>query len=134
MNIVTPSGSPLGGPNTLHNKSRNDIHRLPIDSFNAGGNMHRLVKALLLLAAFILVGETALSQTLPIVIKGGRLPQGQLEVFTKDKLYQISGPYYIAGTLLIEPGTTIEFLPNSRLIDSVGGRIIADCVLDATWY
>jgi predicted outer membrane repeat protein len=95
--------------------------------------MHRLVKALLLLGAFLLIGESALAQALTIVTKGGRLPQGQIEVFTKDKLYQISGAYYIAGTLIIEPGTTVEFLPNGRLIDSVGGRIIADGEYDAVW-
>jgi predicted outer membrane repeat protein len=133
MNLATPSGSPFGDLNTADDISRNDIHRLPIDSLNAGGNMHRLVKALLLLAAFVLIGETALSQALPIVQVRGRLPQGQLQVFTKDKLYQITGEYYVAGTLLIEPGTTVEFLPNGRLIDSVGGRIMADGELDAIW-
>lgn len=93
--------------------------------------MHRLMKALLLMVAFVLIGQAALSQ--PIVQVSGRLPQGALRVFTKDTLYQVIGQYTVSGMLLIEPGTTVEFLPNGRLIDSVGGRIIADGELQATW-
>lgn len=95
--------------------------------------MHRLMKALLLMVAFVLVGQIAMSQSLPIVQVSGRLPQGALRVFTKDNLYQIVGQYTVAGMLVIEPGTTIEFVPNGRLIDSVGGKIIADGELQATW-
>jgi len=95
--------------------------------------MQRLLKALLLSVAFVLVGQSAMAQTLPIVQVSGRLPQTGLRVFTKDTLYQVSGDYHVSGILLIEPGTTVEFLPNGRLIDSVGGRIIADGDLQATW-
>ncbi len=56
----------------------------------------------------------------------GSLPTGEVRVFVKDTVYRISGTYTIGGTLVIEPGTRVEFLPNGRLIDSTGGRIIAD--------
>jgi len=95
--------------------------------------MQRLLKALLLLVAFVVVGECAYSQALPIVQVSGRLPQGTLRVFVKDTLYQVSGSYVVSGQLVIEPGTTVEFLPNGRLIDSVGGKIIADGDLEAVW-
>ncbi len=95
--------------------------------------MQRLLKALLLSVAFVLVGQSAFAQALPIVQVSGRLPQTGLRVLTKDTLYQVAGDYHVSGILLIEPGTTVEFLPNGRLIDSVGGRIIADGDLQATW-
>lgn len=95
--------------------------------------MQRLLKALLLLVAFVLIGEAAYSQARPIVQVSGRLPQGTLRVFVKDTLYQVAGSYVVSGQLLIEPGTTVEFLPNGRLIDSVGGKIIADGNLEAIW-
>lgn len=96
--------------------------------------MQRSLKALLLLVAFILVGQAAVAQLAkPVRIVSGRLPQGTLRVFTKDTLYQISGAYFVSGQLVIEPGTTVEFLPNGRLIDSVGGKIIADGELQAIW-
>ena len=93
--------------------------------------MHRLFKAVLLVMTFILLGVEAYSQ--PIVQVSGRLPQGNYRVFTRDTLYRITGHYVISGTLLIEPGTTVEFITNGRLIDSVGGRIIADGDIDAIW-
>lgn len=111
---------------------QSEIHSIN-DTLIAGGNMQRLLKALLLLVAFMVVGEAAYSQSLPIVQVSGRLPQGTHRVFVKDTLYQISGYYVVSGQLMIEPGTTVEFLPNGRLIDSVGGKIFADGDLDAIW-
>jgi|GEM_PF-1795029 len=95
--------------------------------------MPRFLRALLLLLAFTLAGSAAVAQSIPIVTVSGRLAQGQLRVFTKDTLYQIAGRYTIAGQLIIEPGTTVEFLPNGSLIDTVGGKIIADGLQDAIW-
>lgn len=63
----------------------------------------------------------------------GSLPTGQVRVFVRDTIYRISGTYTIGGTLVIEPGTRVEFLPNGRLIDSTGGRIIADGRMTATY-
>ncbi len=70
---------------------------------------------------------------LPVVEVSGRLGPNEVRIFLKDTLYRISGTYMIAGTLIIEPGTIVEFLPNGRLIDSVGGRIIADGYVSATY-
>ncbi len=63
----------------------------------------------------------------------GSLPPGQVRVFVKDTVYRVSGTYTIGGTLVIEPGTRVEFLPNGRMIDSTGGRIIADGRASATY-
>ncbi|MDZ4745979.1 MAG: T9SS type A sorting domain-containing protein [bacterium] len=63
----------------------------------------------------------------------GSLATGQVRVFVRDTIYRISGTYTIGGTLVIEPGTRVEFLPNGRLIDSTGGRIIADGRMTATY-
>lgn len=56
----------------------------------------------------------------------GSLAPGDVRVFLKDTTYVIDQSYVVGGTLIIEPGTEVLFAPNSRLIDSVGGRIIAD--------
>lgn len=96
--------------------------------------MQRLLKNTLILAAFLFTATVvAYSQALPIATISGRLPQNQIRVLTRDTLYQVAGHYQIAGFLIIEPGTTVEFLPNSRMIDSVGGKIIADGELEAIW-
>ncbi|MBU3700297.1 MAG: hypothetical protein FGM33_09890, partial [Candidatus Kapabacteria bacterium] len=63
----------------------------------------------------------------------GSLPPGGVRIFVRDSVYRISGSYTIGGTLIIEPGTRVEFLPNGRLIDSTGGRIIADGRASATY-
>lgn len=63
----------------------------------------------------------------------GSLPPGQVRVFVRDTVYRISGTYTIGGTLVIEPGTRVEFLPNGRMIDSTGGRILADGRASATY-
>lgn len=95
--------------------------------------MRRFLMALLLLVTSAAIGQTALAQVKPIAQVAGRLGQTELRVFTKDTLYQVAGDYHVSGVLIIEPGTTVEFLPDGRLIDSVGGKIIADGELDAIW-
>ncbi|HZV13078.1 MAG TPA: hypothetical protein VFA55_07665, partial [Candidatus Kapabacteria bacterium] len=52
-----------------------------------------------------------------------------------DTLYQVSGDYIIdsGAVLVVAPGTTVEFLPNGRVIDSVGGKIIADGSMNVAW-
>jgi predicted outer membrane repeat protein len=86
----------------------------------------------------LLVPSALLSQN-PIKEVFGNI-QGQpgrdsIRVFLKDTLYRISGDLKIQnnGVLLIEPGTTVEFLPNGRLINEVGGSIIADGRIDAEY-
>jgi predicted outer membrane repeat protein len=92
--------------------------------FATGGCMQRwfrLSSLLLVLTAFFSV-----AQAQDYVEVRGSLTPGNVRVFVRDTVYRISGTYTIGGTLIIEPGTRVEFLPNGRLIDSTGGRIIAD--------
>lgn len=69
----------------------------------------------------------------PIVQVSGSISPGDVRVFLKDSAYVINNDYVVGGTLIIEPGTTIYFNANSRLIDSTGGRIIADGFAKATY-
>lgn len=94
------------------------------------------MKQWLRLCASFVVGLVAISVSyaqLPVIEVSGRLGPGEVRIFLKDTLYRISGTYMIAGTLIIEPGTIVEFMPNGRLIDSVGGRIIADGYVSANY-
>jgi hypothetical protein len=97
-----------------------------------GGTMQRWTRTLKLLAA-IVFGSAAVWAQLPVKEISGRVAPNEVRIFLKDTLYRISGTYMIAGTLIIEPGTIVEFLPNGRIIDSVGGRIIADGYVSATY-
>ena len=93
--------------------------------------MHRLFRLTLLL---VLVSILALSESFADQIYvSGRLAPGQVRVFLKDNTYIINRDYVIGGTLIIEPGTTVKFYPQGRIIDSVGGRIIADGFAKATY-
>ncbi len=94
--------------------------------------MHRYLTALIVLlglAAF--VGQTQ-AQTLQPV--SGYLSAGKTKVFfprtpgnsATDTIYEIAGNYDVAGTLQIMEGAEVWFLPNSRIIDSTGGKIIAN--------
>jgi len=94
--------------------------------------MQRWTRTLKLLAA-IVFGSAAVWAQLPVKEISGRVAPNEVRIFLKDTLYRISGTYMIAGTLIIEPGTIVEFLPNGRIIDSVGGRIIADGYVSATY-
>ncbi|MCX7879896.1 MAG: YCF48-related protein [Ignavibacteria bacterium] len=69
----------------------------------------------------------------PQAFVSGRVAPDEIRIFVKDTIYVINRDYVIGGTLIIEPGTTILFYPNGRLIDSVGGRIIADGLASATY-
>ncbi|MCX6140896.1 MAG: T9SS type A sorting domain-containing protein [Candidatus Kapabacteria bacterium] len=88
------------------------------------------------LSSLLLVLTTAFNVALSqgYVEVRGSLPPGSVRVFVRDTIYRISGSYTIGGTLLIEPGTRVEFLPNGRLVDSTGGRIIADGRASATYF
>lgn len=95
--------------------------------------MKHLFRTLILL--FVLAAAVGVSYAQPIGIAevSGRVAANDYRIFVKDTLYRISGKYVIAGTLVIEPGTTVEFFPNSQLVDSVGGRILADGRVSATY-
>lgn len=94
--------------------------------------MQRLLRLSLFL---VLIGIIAVSNTYaqPQAYVSGRVAPGDVRVFVKDTVYIINRDYVIGGTLIIEPGTTVKFYPNGRLIDSVGGRIIADGYANASY-
>lgn len=94
--------------------------------------MQRLIRHCVILAfAFILTFSTGYAQNQ--VQLSGRVAPGTVRVLTKDSTYLVNREYVIGGTLIIEPGTTIYFHPNGRIIDSTGGRIIADGYAEATY-
>lgn len=95
--------------------------------------MQRLIRSCILMAVLsVLSVGIAFGQT-PKVQVSGKLAPGDVRVFVKDTIYEINRAYVVGGTLIIEPGTQIEFTPNGRLIDSTGGRIIADGFAQATY-
>ena len=94
--------------------------------------MQRWFRLSTLIIAFVLSICTVLAQK-PLVQVTGRIGANEVQIFLQDNVYQINGTYTVAGTLIIEPGTEVVFLDNSRIIDSVGGRIIADSRLTAAY-
>jgi len=84
-----------------------------------------------LLLAFVI--NCVVSEAQPLQTLSGTVSAGEVRTLVRDSLYRINGRYTIAGTLIIEPGTTVEFVANGQLIDSVGGRIIADGRTNATY-
>lgn len=97
-----------------------------------GGIMQRLIRLCVLMAfAFILSSSSGYAQK--TVKISGRIAPGDVRVFVKDSIYTVEREYVVGGTLIIEPGTTVYFHPNGRLIDSTGGRIIADGFAEATY-
>ena len=101
--------------------------------------MFRLIRATLIaalaLAAISVLPDASAQTTVGVVQVSGRLPKNALRVFSTDTLYQMSGLYIIdsGAALVIAPGTTVQFLPNSRIVDSTGGKIIADGLPDIAW-
>ncbi len=94
--------------------------------------MQRLIRLCVLMAfAFILSSSSGYAQK--TVKISGRIAPGDVRVFVKDSIYTVEREYVVGGTLIIEPGTTVYFHPNGRLIDSTGGRIIADGFAEATY-
>lgn len=94
--------------------------------------MQRLIRLCVLLAfAFILSASSGYAQNQ--VQLSGRIAPGTVRVLTKDSTYLVNREYVVGGTLIIEPGTIIYFHPNGRIIDSTGGRIIADGFAKATY-
>ncbi|MGE5481081.1 MAG: YCF48-related protein [Chloroflexota bacterium] len=94
--------------------------------------MQRLFR-LSFLVLFLGILTHTLGWAQPQVFVSGRVPRGEVRVFLKDSVYIIDRDYVIAGTLIIEPGTKVKFYPNGRMIDSTGGRIIADGFARATY-
>lgn len=117
-------------PFSLH-EAEKQVKELKNKIFTTGGCMQRWFRLSSLLLVLTTAFNVALSQS--YVEVRGSLPSGSVRVFVRDTIYRISGSYTIGGTLLIEPGTRVEFLPNGRLVDSTGGRIIADGRASATY-
>lgn len=88
--------------------------------------MRRLFRLTLLAVILSFMAFVDSHAQVPQVFVSGRIAQNDVRVFLKDSVYIINRDYVIAGTLIIEPGTTIKFYPDGRMIDSTGGRIIAD--------
>jgi predicted outer membrane repeat protein len=97
-----------------------------------GGIMNRFLIALLACLGLFGLSNRTEAQYLKIV--GGYLPAGQTNVFhsrvpansAQDTIYEISGDYDISGTLTVMEGAEVWFLPNSRIVDSTCGKIIAN--------
>src|SRR5581483_11994755 len=91
-----------------------------------------LIALMLCLGLVALTGKQVQAQAL--VVKSGYLLPGRTDTLharvpnnaAQDTIYRISGTYSISGTLVIQEGAEVEFLPNSRIIDSSGGKIIAN--------
>jgi predicted outer membrane repeat protein len=49
-----------------------------------------------------------------------------VQVLLKGTTWRVEDNVIVKGTLIIEPGTKVEFAPNSRMVIAAGGRIIAD--------
>ena len=88
--------------------------------------MQRLIRLSFLVAMIAALGFGSMHAQKPQVQVSGKIEPGQVRIFLKDSLYIINKSLVVGGTLIIEPGTEVLFHPNGRLIDSTGGRIIAD--------
>lgn len=100
------------------------IDFLTISSF-FGGNMQRLFRLSILMALLCIISVSAFAQK-PQATISGRIAPGEVKILQQDSVYTINHQLVVAGTLIIEPGTTVYFYNSGRIIDSVGGRIIAD--------
>lgn len=95
--------------------------------------MQRLFRSCIFMVVLTLLSTSVMLAQPQKVQVSGKLAPGDVRVFVKDTIYEINRSYVIGGTLIIEPGTLIEFTPNGRLIDSTGGRIIADGFAEAIY-
>jgi predicted outer membrane repeat protein len=94
--------------------------------------MQRFLIAFFLCLGFVSLAGNAQAQFVKYVT--GYLLPTQTNVFyprdlsnsSTDTIYVISGVYSISGRLEIREGAEVRFLPNSRIVDSTGGKIIAN--------
>ncbi len=97
-----------------------------------GGNMQRLLIALLF--SFVFLGIIQESKAQRIVDVSGYLLPGQTRTFYSrtpnnsqtDTIYRISGNYSISGKLIVQEGAEVHIIQGGRIVDSVGGKIIAN--------
>jgi predicted outer membrane repeat protein len=97
-----------------------------------GGIMQRFYRLLLIAIITVVAYSTGLAQSNGVSVSG-KLARTDVRIFQRDSVYTINNEYVVAGTLIIEPGTTVLFTPNGRLVDSTGGRIIADGDMKSTY-
>ena len=95
--------------------------------------MRRLFRLIYLTVLLCIISFMTVDAQLPQVFVSGRIAPNDVRVFLKDSVYIINRDYVVTGTLIIEPGTTVYFYPQGRIIDSCGGRIIADGFANATY-
>lgn len=94
--------------------------------------MQRFLIALLLCLGLVTIASESQAQYLVDI--SGYLPAGRTRVLSSrvpgntqlDTIYRISGTYSVAGRLVIQEGAEVQFLPNGRIVDSTGGKIIAN--------
>lgn len=100
--------------------------------FTRGGTMQRFFIALLLCLGLVTTASEVQAQFLVEI--SGYLPAGRTRVLHSrvpnnsqlDTIYRVSGTLSIAGRLVIQEGAEVQFLPNGRVVDSTGGKIIAN--------
>lgn len=97
-----------------------------------GGNMQRFLIALFISLVFVGVAQESKAQYL-VDVSGYLLPGVTRTFYSRtpantqtDTIYRISGNYSISGKLIIQPGAEVHFLPGGRIVDSAGGKIIAN--------
>ena len=97
--------------------------------------MRRLFRMIFLSVMLLTLGLISArgQSTRPEAPVSGRIAQNEVRIFSKDTIYKVGYQLVIAGTLIIEPGTTVKFAPNGRIVDSTGGRLIADAYANATY-
>lgn len=101
-------------------------------SYTNGGNMQRFLVALFLILGALGVVQTANAQYYKEI--SGYITPGTTRVLSSrtpgtpltDTIYRISGRLSVSGTLRIMEGAEIHFLPDSRIVDSTGGKIVAN--------
>ncbi len=87
--------------------------------------MQRWFRAVILAVAWISISSVLYAQP-PVELITGEIGPNDVRVLSKDTLYTIDGRLRVSGALVIEPGTTVEFKPNGRLVVACGGRVLAD--------
>ena len=94
--------------------------------------MQRFIRLSLLMILVGLFG-TVLLKAAPQAYVSGTIAAEDVRVFLKDSTYIIDNDLNVLGTVIVEPGTEVQFYPNSRIIIEAGGRFIADGSASASY-
>ncbi len=98
-----------------------------------GATMRRFLMALVVLLGFAASSVRVEAQG-NIKRVSGYIPPGVTQYFyprvpnnsALDTIYQISGDLHVGGKLLIAEGAEVWFLSDSRIVDSTGGKVVAN--------